>query len=120
QLLGVSKEDALKAVKTSRWFTSEQGYMEMRAWLLQRFSDPEIPKKWLKEHPPDLYRLVFQREEEGVSQELVDLGRKVGGKNVGEAIVKYLDQHRGQCGFLASRRGDGGTQNHRAPWGQKI
>src|ERR1700752_1464726 len=53
QLLGVSKEEALKAVKTSRWFTSEQGYMEMRAWILQRFSDPEIPKKWLKEHRPD-------------------------------------------------------------------
>src|SRR5215467_6679858 len=50
QLLGVSREEALKAVKANRWFTSEQGYMEMRAWILQRFSDPEIPKKWLKEH----------------------------------------------------------------------
>ena len=38
ELLGVGKEEALKAVKASRWFTSEQGYMEMRAWLLQRFS----------------------------------------------------------------------------------
>ena len=44
QLLGVSKEEALKAVKASSWFTSEQGYMEVRAWLLQRFSDPEVPK----------------------------------------------------------------------------
>src|SRR6266481_6497482 len=94
ELLGVGKEEALKAVKASRWFTSEQGYMEMRAWLLQRFSDPEIPKKWLKEHRPDLYKAVFQREEEGVSQELVDLGRKFGGRSVGEAIVKYLDQHK--------------------------
>src|SRR5438445_2981863 len=72
QLLGVSREEALKAVKASSWFTSEQGYMEVRAWLLQRFSDPEVPKKWLKEHRPDLYKAVFQREEEGVSQELVD------------------------------------------------
>jgi hypothetical protein len=53
QLLGVSQEEALKAVKISRWFTSEQGYMEVRAWLLQRFADPEVPKKWLKEHRPD-------------------------------------------------------------------
>src|SRR5437870_12620112 len=84
QLLGVSKEEALKAVKASSWFTSEQGYMEVRAWLLQRFSDPEVPKKWLKEHRPDLYKAVFQREEEGVSQELVDLGRKFGGRSRSE------------------------------------
>src|SRR5438105_3620640 len=69
QLLGVSKEEALKAVKASSWFTSEQGYMEVRAWLLQRFSDPEVPKKWLKEHRPDLYKAVFQREEEGAYQQ---------------------------------------------------
>jgi hypothetical protein len=31
QLLGVSREEALKAVKANRWFTSEQGYMEVRA-----------------------------------------------------------------------------------------
>src|SRR5215813_12998781 len=39
QLLGVSKDEAMKAVKANRWFTSEQGYMEMRAWILQRFGD---------------------------------------------------------------------------------
>ena len=44
QLLGVSKEEAMKAVKANRWFTSEQGYMEMRAWILQRFGDAEVPK----------------------------------------------------------------------------
>jgi hypothetical protein len=31
QLLGVSKEEAMKAVKANRWFTSEQGYMEAAA-----------------------------------------------------------------------------------------
>ena len=31
QLLGVSKEEAVKAVKANRWFTSEQGYMEARS-----------------------------------------------------------------------------------------
>src|SRR5215470_18459929 len=64
QLLGVSKEEAVKAVKANRWFTSEQGYMEMRAWILQRFGDAEVPKKWLKERRPDLYKAVFQREED--------------------------------------------------------
>src|SRR5687768_15688570 len=93
QLLGVTKEEAVKAVKANRWFTSEQGYMEARAWILQRFGDAEVPKKWLKERRPDLYKAVFQREEES-SQELVELGRKFGGKNVAEAIIKYLDQHK--------------------------
>src|SRR4029450_3508668 len=93
QLLGVSREEALKAVKANRWFTSEQGYMEVRAWILQRFGDAEVPKKWLKERRPELYKLVFQREDD-TAQELVDLGRKFGGKSVGEAIVKYLDQHK--------------------------
>src|SRR5688500_849478 len=93
QLLGVSKEEAMKAVKANRWFTSEQGYMEVRAWLLQRFGDAEVPKKWLKERRPDLYKAVFQREEDS-AQELIDLGRRFGGRSVGEAIVKYLDQHK--------------------------
>src|SRR6266850_136289 len=53
QLLGVSKEEAMKAVKANRWFTSEQGYMEMRAWILQRFGDAEVPKKWLTARRPD-------------------------------------------------------------------
>jgi hypothetical protein len=35
----------------------------------------------------------IQREDE-TAQELVDLGRKFGGRSVGEAIVKYLDQHK--------------------------
>src|SRR5215471_9074949 len=73
QLLGVSKEEAVKAVKANRWFTSEQGYMEMRDWILKRFSDPEVPKKWLREHRPDLYKAVFQREDDN-SPDLIDLG----------------------------------------------
>src|ERR1700741_2615063 len=64
QLLGVTKEEAQKAVKANRWFTSEQGYMEVRSWILQRFGDAEVPKKWLKERRPDLYKAVFQREDD--------------------------------------------------------
>ncbi len=111
QLLGVSKEDALKAVKANRWFTSEQGYMEVRTWLLQHFSDPEVPKKWLREHRPDLYKAIFQREDDS-AQELVDLGRKFGGRSVGDAIVKYLDQHK-EVNAIFWRRG-GRTATRRA------
>src|ERR671924_1258378 len=120
QLLGVSQEEALKAVKTSRWFTSEQGYMEVRAWLLQRFADPEVPKKWLKELRPDLYKALFQKEEEGVSPELVDLGRKFGGKSVGEAIVKYLDQHKEVNAVFWRRGGRTVTRKSIEPHGNKY
>ena len=93
QLLGVSREEALKAVKANRWFTSEQGHMEVRAWLLQRFGDAEVPKKWLKERRPDSINWSSSAKMM-LLQDLVDLGRKFGGKSVGEAIVKYLDQHK--------------------------
>jgi hypothetical protein len=43
QLLGVSKDEAMKAVKANRWFTSVLGYIELRAWILQRFGDAEVP-----------------------------------------------------------------------------
>src|SRR5574341_1159631 len=88
QLLGVTKEEALKAVKALRWYTSEQGFMEAHRWILDRFSEPEVPKKWLKERRPDLYKVMFEREEK-LSPEQVALGRKFGGKNVAQAIVKY-------------------------------
>jgi len=104
QLLGVSKQDALKAVKSFQWYTSEQGYMEAQRWIMERFSDPEVPKKWLRERRPDLYRALFQKEEEGAAPELVDLGRKFGGKNVAQAIIKYLDQH-SEVNIVFWRRG---------------
>ena len=103
QLLGVSKEDAIRAVKANRWFTSEQGYMEVRSWMLQSFADPEVPKKWLREHRPDLYNAVFQHEEGG-AQDAVNLGRRFGSRGIGDAIVKYLDQHK-EVNVLFWRRG---------------
>ncbi len=120
QLLGVSKEEALKAIKATRWFTSEQGYMEIRPWILQRFADPEVPKKWLKERRPDLYKAMFQKEEEGVSPELVELGRKFGGKNVAEAIIKYLDQHKEVNTVFWRRGGRTVTRKSLEPHGSKF
>jgi hypothetical protein len=64
ELLGVNKEDALKAIQSSHWYTGEQGYMEVRHWLDDLFIDPEVPKKWLKERRPDLYNAVYAKGEE--------------------------------------------------------
>jgi hypothetical protein len=119
QLLGVSKEEAMKAVKANRWFTSEQGYMEMRAWILQRFGDAEVPKKWLKERRPDLYKAVFQREDDS-AQELIDLGRRFGGKSVADAIIKYLDQHKDVNAVFWRRGGRTVTRKAIEPHGSKF
>ena len=64
ELAGVNREDALKAVAANRWFTSEKGYMEIRPWIMQRFADPEVPKKWLRERRPDIYKAMFSHDEE--------------------------------------------------------
>ena len=94
--------------------------MEMRAWILQRFADPEVPKKWLKERRPDLYKSVFQRARRSTAQDLVDLGRKFGGKSVGEAIVKYLDQHKDVNAVFWRRGGRTVTRKSIEPYGNKY
>ncbi|HET8564416.1 MAG TPA: hypothetical protein VFM35_11130, partial [Candidatus Binatia bacterium] len=120
QLLSVSREEALKAVKANRWFTSEHGYMEARSWILQRFGDAEVPKRWLKERRPDLYKAVFQKEEEETSPDLVELGRKFGGKSVAEAIIKYLDQHKEVNTVFWRRGGRTVTRKSIEPHGSKF
>jgi hypothetical protein len=119
QLLGVTKEEALKAVKTLRWFTSEQGYMEAHRWILNAFADPSLPKKWLKEKRPDLYKAMFEKEE-SMSPEQVELARKFGGRNVAQAIVKYLDQHKEVDIIFWRRGGRTNTRRQVEPYQNKL
>ena len=44
ELLNINKDEAQKAIKAMRWFTSEQGYMEVRRWIDDFFIDAEVPK----------------------------------------------------------------------------
>jgi hypothetical protein len=92
ELLGIGKEEALKAIKASRWYTSEQGFMEVSRWINERFVEPEAPKKWLSERRPDLYKAMFGHEEE-VPAKLKEIARQFGGPSVAEGIIKFLDQH---------------------------
>ena len=92
ELLGVNKEEAIKAIGATRWYTSEQGYMEISHWLDDLFIDSEVPKKWLKERRPDLFNAVYAKVEE-VPQKQRDLAKQFDSPNVAERIVKYLDQH---------------------------
>jgi hypothetical protein len=118
QLLGVSKEDAIKAIDALRWYTSEQGYMEAYRWITQRFSDPDVPKKWLKERRPDLYKALFEKTDQ--SPQLVELGRKFGGQGVGKAIVKYLDDHPEVNAVFWRRGGRTVTRKSIEPHGKKY
>lgn len=92
ELLGINKEDALKAYQASHWYTGEQGYMEVRHWLDDLFIDPAVPKKWLKERRPDLYNAVYAKGEEAPQKEQ-ELAKQFSGPKVAEFIVKFLDQH---------------------------
>jgi len=93
ELLEINKEEAQKAIQAMRWYTSEQGYMEVRRWIDDLFVDAEVPKKWLKERRPDLYNAIYTKGEE-VPQKQRETAKQFGGGNVAEAIVKYLDQHK--------------------------
>ena len=64
ELVGVSRADAAELRKARRQFTSEQGYMEARRWIDERFADPEAPKKWLKERRPDIYDSLYPAKAE--------------------------------------------------------
>jgi hypothetical protein len=92
ELLNVNKEEALKAIKAIHWYTSEQGYMEIRHWLDDLFIEPDVPKKWLKERRPDLYNAVYAKVDE-VPQKQRELVKQFDAPKVAERMIKYLDQH---------------------------
>ena len=91
EMAAVKREEAAKAIKAARWYTSEQGHMEAARWLTERFVDPEVPKKWLKERRPDLYKAMFEKADE-MPQELRQITKQLGGRGVAEGIIKFLDQ----------------------------
>ena len=119
QLLGVSKEEAMKAVKANRWFTSEQGYMEMRALdfaTLRRRRDSQ--KVAERAASGSLQGRISTRRRR--AQELIDLGRRFGGKSVADSIIKYLDQHKDVNAVFWRRGGRTVTRKAIEPHGSKF
>jgi ribosomal protein L7Ae-like RNA K-turn-binding protein len=92
ELLGVSRDDAVKAMHATRGYTAEKGYMEAARWLNELFVDAEVPKKWLKERRPDLYNAIYAASEQA-SQKERDIAKQFGGPNVAGGIIKFLDEH---------------------------
>ena len=76
ELVGVSRADAAELRKARRQFTSQQGYMEARRWIDERFADPEAPKKWLKERRPDLYDALYPAKAE-IPERLKEVAKKI-------------------------------------------
>lgn len=94
ELVGVSKEQAMEALSATRWYTSEQGYMEAQRWITRRFADRgAVPKAWLLERRPDLFEAVFAKELQ-VPDKLQSVARKFRRSSLARAIIKYLDEHK--------------------------
>lgn len=92
ELVGVSKEEAKRAKEATRGYTSEHGYMEAERWITSRFDDPEVPKKWLKERRPDLYKAMFEKESQ-MTPQLKAVAERLTRKGLSQGLIQYLDRH---------------------------
>lgn len=91
-LVAVSAAEARKAKEATRDYTSEHGYMEAERWINSRFADPDVPKKWLKERRPDLYKALFEKETL-IPPQLKATADKLTRKGLTDGLIKYLDNH---------------------------
>jgi hypothetical protein len=119
ELAGVNREEAVKAINVNRWFTSEKGYMEIKPWITQRFADPEVPKKWLRERRPDIYNAMFAKDDE-IPENYREIYRKLGQRNIGELLAKYLDEHPEMHGIFWRRGGRPNTKKNLKHQGEKL
>jgi hypothetical protein len=92
ELVNIQPEEARKAKEATRDATSEDGYLEARTWIEGRFSDPQIPKQWLKERRPDLYKAMFETNK-AVDAGLQAIADKLSRNSLAQALIKYLDSH---------------------------
>ena len=88
ELAGINREEVLKAIKANKWYTSELGFMEIKPWITQRFADPEVPKKWLRERRPDLYKAMFSRDDEVITRAHKEMFNKLAQRNMGGLLEK--------------------------------
>ncbi|MGH7832393.1 MAG: hypothetical protein ACREQK_02010 [Candidatus Binatia bacterium] len=109
ELVGVNREEARKVKEATRDYTSEKGYMEAERWINSRFADPDVPKKWLKERRPDLYKALFEKEA-GLSEDVKAAAAKLSRKGLSDGLIKYLDKHPEVSAVFFQRGGRTGTR----------
>ena len=105
ELVGVSRADAAELRKARRQFSSEQGYIEARRWIDERFADPEAPKKWLKERRPDLYDSLYPAKAE-IPDRLKEAAKKLDRENIGKGIKQFLEKNPERERFFLGHRRD--------------
>jgi len=119
ELVGVSRNDAAELRKVRRQFTSEQGYMEARRWIDDRFADPEAPKKWLKERRADLYDALYPAKAE-VSERLKEVAKKLDQENIGKGIKQFLEKNPSVRGFFWGTGGTTTLRRYVRPYEEKY
>jgi hypothetical protein len=119
QLVGVSRADAAELRKARQRFTSEQGYMEARQWIEERFADPEAPKKWLRERRPDLYDALYPARAQ-IPERLKEAQKKLDRENVGKGIKEYLEKNPSLRGFFWGRGGTTTLRRYVRPYEEKF
>ena len=120
ELAGVSREEVLQAIKANKWYTSELGFMEIKPWITQRFADPEVPKKWLRERRPDIYKAMFSQDDEVITPAHKEIFNKLAQRNMGELLAKYLDSHPEVKGVFWRRGGRPNTRKAMKHQGEKL
>jgi len=119
ELVGVSRADAADLRKARPRFTSEQGYMEARQWIEERFADPEAPKRWLKERRPDLYDALYPAQAQ-MPDRLKEAQKKLDRENVGRGIKEYLEKNPTVRGFFWGRGGTTTLRRYVRPYEEKF
>jgi hypothetical protein len=119
ELVGVSRNEAAELRKARRQFTSEQGYMEAKRWIDDRFADPETPKKWLKERRPDLYEALYPARAE-LPANLKEVARKLDRENIGKGIKQFLEKNPEVRGFYWGTGGTTTLRRYVRPYEEKY
>ncbi|MGH7773768.1 MAG: hypothetical protein ACREQA_16205 [Candidatus Binatia bacterium] len=119
ELAGVKREEALKAIRANQWYTSELGYMEIKPWITQRFADADVPKKWLRERRPDIYKAMFAKDDD-IPPSHLEIFAKLSQKNMGELLAKYLDEYPDVKGVFWRRGGRPNTRKAMKHQGEKL
>jgi hypothetical protein len=119
ELVGVSRADAAELRKARRQFSSEQGYIEARRWIDDRFADPEAPKKWLKERRPDLYEALYPAKAE-ISERLKEIAKKLDRENIGKGIKQFLEKNPSVRGFFWGTGGTTTLRRYVRPYEEKY
>lgn len=106
ELVGVSREEALRAAKLETPFTAKDGGLaEFRYWLEQRFPNPEEPKAWLRRRRPDLYRALFPDEGRTVPAAIAAARERMSRENVAAALRRYLESRPDVRGIFWGKAG---------------